>query len=172
MRDDPRWFSLLCCPACGGELELRAATEIASDGHIMSGKIGCQHCETIFSIVRGVPRFAALAVEENVDRTVDSFGYQWQRGNTVAVDDKFSSADLFLDFIAPVRPEYFKDKSVLDAGCGQARFAKNAQAFGAKLVVGVDLSESVNVAFENTRTLSNVLIVQARFAQPAVEAGI
>jgi SAM-dependent methyltransferase len=41
------------------------------------------------------------------------------------------------------------------------RFSLLAQGFGAKGVVGVDLSDSVDVAFRTTRTLPNVLIIQA-----------
>lgn len=155
------WFTLLCCPDCGGELSLSEVSETAPDGHIIRGVIKCQQCEALYPITHGVPRFAAFTSEEEVERTVKGFGYQWQNANAIAENEKLSSPDLFTDFIAPIKPDYFEDKVVLDAGCGQARFAKLAQQFGAKWVVGVDLSESVTAAFDNIRSLPNVLIIQA-----------
>jgi SAM-dependent methyltransferase len=98
---------------------------------------------------------------EQVERTVDGFGYEWATANPLIHNKRFTSAETFLDFIAPVSETHFRGEVVLDAGCGTGRFSMLAQSFGAKLVVGVDLGSSVDVAFTNTRKLRNVLIVQA-----------
>jgi SAM-dependent methyltransferase len=50
---------------------------------------------------------------------------------------------------------------VLDAGCGKGRHIFLAARFGARAVVGVDLSDAVDAAFSNTRNLENVHVVQA-----------
>jgi SAM-dependent methyltransferase len=67
----------------------------------------------------------------------------------------------FLDWIAPVSKEKFLGKLVLDAGCGQGRHASLASKYGAKMVFGIDISDSVDVAYQNTKHLPNVCIVQA-----------
>jgi SAM-dependent methyltransferase len=70
-------------------------------------------------------------------------------------------ADQFLGWIAPVRPEFFQDKVVLEGGCGKGRHTQLTASWGARDVVGVDLSEAVETAFAATRKLKNAHIVQA-----------
>lgn len=67
----------------------------------------------------------------------------------------------FLDFIYPIIEEFFEDKFVLDAGCGMGRFLKLAAELGSRDVIGIDLSQSVEAAYRNTRTLPNAHVVQA-----------
>lgn len=161
MRDEPVLMNLLCCPACQGELLLQDSADISSDGHIMTGALKCVPCDAIYPILGGVPRFTPRSLANDVSRTVDGFGYEWQHANPLIQNKRMTSAETFLDFIDPVQPDYFRGKTVLDAGCGSGRFTYWAQQWGADAVVGVDLSESVNAAFQNTRSFPNVLIIQA-----------
>ncbi len=137
------------------------AAETAADGHVMEGRLACGTCAREYPILRGVPRMVPRRLSRQVEDTVDAFGYQWRQANAVLKDARFSAPEVFLDFIYPVQPAWFRDKVVLDGGCGIGRFTIAAATFGARLVVGVDLSEAADVAFENTRHLPNVLIVQA-----------
>ena len=70
------------------------------------------------------------------------------------------------DWIWPIEPAFFKDKLVLDAGCGIGRHAFFAAAYGAKEVIGIDLSDAVDTAFENVGHLPNAHIVQADIYDP------
>lgn len=150
----------MCCPACAGDLRLTAAG-VDPDGHVMSGDLHCAGCGTAYPIERGVPRFVPAVLDAPVAGTIAGFGYQWDRAEAALKDARFSGAETFLDFIAPVTREWFRDRTVLDAGCGSGRFTRLSAAFGARLVVGVDLSSAVDLAFASTRQLANVLIVQA-----------
>jgi SAM-dependent methyltransferase len=161
MRNNPTLLNLLCCPACGSDLNIHNSTDVADDGHIMSGELKCVGCAAVYPVVRGVPRFVPGVLSDQVASTVEGFGYQWTTSEDTLKNTQFSSAETFLHFIEPVQREYFKDKLVLDAGCGAGRFTLLAQQFGAKGIVGADLSDSVDVAFRTTRACSNVLIVQA-----------
>jgi SAM-dependent methyltransferase/uncharacterized protein YbaR (Trm112 family) len=167
MRNDPTLLELLCCLTCTGDLRIHSTADVADDGHIMSGELKCAGCGAVYTIVRGVPRFVPGAMTKQVAATVEGFGYQWTTSEDILRNTQFSSAETFLQFIKPVQRDYFRDRVVLDAGCGAGRFSLLAQQFGAKAVVGADLSDSVDVAFRATRNCPNTLIVQADlFALP------
>jgi len=57
--------------------------------------------------------------------------------------------------------EDLKDKAILDIGCGSGRFTKQAGLSGANIVVATDVGESVQLAYQLTKGLDNVCIVQA-----------
>lgn len=160
MRTDSLILDVLCCPACAGAFTLEPAA-VHPDGHVMDGTLECSGCAARFPIRRGVPRLAAPVAAADVAETVDAFGWQWQQASKILKDARFSAPEVFLDFIHPVQSEWFRRKVVLDGGCGLGRFTVASAQFGARLVIGVDLSVSVDVAFDNTRHLANVLIVQA-----------
>lgn len=160
MRDTSLWKENLCCPACKCDLSLDAK-ETDPDGHIMIGDLACKKCQATYPVIGGIPRFVLDELDEQTENTVAGFGYQW---TTVDVEDMSQTINLpevFLDFISPVTEEHFKGKLVMDAGCGSGRFIVNAQKFGAVGLIGADLSASVEAAFERTRALDNVLIIQA-----------
>ena len=105
-----------------------------------------------------MPRFASLdEVEEEKAATAAGFGWQWQ--HFTQADDKYEQQ--FLGWIAPVTPEFFQDKIVLEGGCGKGRHTQLAAQWGAREVIGVDLSAAVETAFAATRHLPNAHIVQA-----------
>jgi type I protein arginine methyltransferase len=45
-------------------------------------------------------------------------------------------------------PDYFKDKTVLDVGCGSGILSLFAAKAGAKLVIAVDMSEIIGEAIK------------------------
>lgn len=165
MRNDPRLLDLLCCVRCRGALSVCRAETVEADGQIMTGELACAGCTARYPITHGVPRFIPVAQQVAVSMTVDGFGFQWRRADGVIQDTRFTAAETFLDFIWPVQPQDFRAKIVLDAGCGSGRFTRWAHEFGASVAIGVDLSQSVEVAFRNTRALPDVLIIQADLFQ-------
>ena len=124
----------------------------------MEGDLDCAGCARHFAIVRGVPRFADLdQLEAEKAATAANFGWQWQ--HFTQEDERY--AEQFLGWIAPVRPEFFKDKVVLEGGCGKGRHTQLAARWGARDVIGIDLSAAVESAFAATRFLENAHIIQA-----------
>jgi SAM-dependent methyltransferase len=96
-------------------------------------------------------------VEADKAATAENFGWQWQ--HFVQSDELY--ADQFLGWIAPVTPKFFQGKLVLEGGCGKGRHTQLAAGWGAREVIGVDLSDAVETAFAATRRLENAHIVQA-----------
>jgi SAM-dependent methyltransferase len=87
---------------------------------------------------------------------LDSWGYQWLTFDDFAPQVQSE----FADIMSPFEPKEFQGALVLDAGCGNGRFTRACAAYGPRLVVGIDLSESVLAAQINTDGLSNVAISQ------------
>jgi len=107
---------------------------------------------------RGVPRFVeAGEIEGEKAATAENFGWQWQ--HFTQTDECYD--EQFRGWLAPVAPEFFQDKIVLEGGCGKGRHTQLAADWGAREVVGIDLSDAVETAFAATRELPNAHIVQA-----------
>ncbi len=149
-------ISYLVCPSCNASLEL--SVERVEQQEIIEGALRCGACATSFPITRGIPRFAQLAeVESDKQATAVNFGWQWQH----FTEDDTRYAEQFLGWIAPVTPEFFRGKVVLEGGCGKGRHTQLAARWGAQEVIGIDLSAAVETAFAATRSLPNAHIVQA-----------
>jgi SAM-dependent methyltransferase len=147
----------LRCPVCAAQLDLTEVGALEGE-EIMQGRLGCTACKAVFPIVRGVPRFVSSdQLEADKAATAESFGWQWQ--HFTHTDELY--ADQFLGWIAPVQPDFFQNKTVLEGGCGKGRHTELAARWGAREVVGVDLSGAVETAFSATRNLENAHIIQA-----------
>ena len=150
-----RLLAYLNCPPCGRSFELRAERE--EDGEVIEGSLVCPACGASFPIVRGIPRFLSAELSAEKRATAAAFGYEWTHYSEL--NEQYRAE--FLDWIYPLQPEVFRDRVVLDAGCGKGRHAWLSAEFGARDVVGIDLSDAVEAAYENTRRLPNVHILQA-----------
>jgi SAM-dependent methyltransferase len=152
-----RLLQYLSCPKCAGAITLASVGE-REGAEIIEGQLCCASCAQTWPITRGVPRFASLStVEEDKAATAASFGWQWQ--HFTQTDEKYERQ--FLGWIAPVAPEFFKDKVVLEGGCGKGRHTHLAAQWGAREVIGIDLSAAVETAFAATKHLDNAHIIQA-----------
>ena len=156
-----RLLQLLACPSCGGDVRLAPDAERdESSGwtEIVEGELACEGCARKFPVRRGVPRFAdATEVEAGKAATAENFGWQWR--HFTHEDERY--AEQFLAWIAPVAREFFRGKLVLEGGCGKGRHTRLAAEWGARTVVGVDLSAAVETAYAATRDLANAHVVQA-----------
>jgi SAM-dependent methyltransferase len=124
----------------------------------MEGDLRCAGCEARFAVRGGVPRFAASEPPSRVSaRTASAFGWEWKAFPTIDAHHERQ----FLDWIAPAGPEAFRDRVVVEGGCGKGRHTRLAARYGARAVIAVDLSDAVDVAFANTRGEANAHVVQA-----------
>jgi SAM-dependent methyltransferase len=151
-----RLLELLACPTCGGDISLAYASKY-DDKEIVEGVLTCAKCTREYKVVGGVPRFADLEkIEAEKAMTAENFGWQWT--HFTQEDEKY--AEQFHGWLQPVKPEFFKDKIVLEGGCGKGRHTKLAVEWGAKEIVGIDLGAGVESAFDLTHDLPNAHIVQ------------
>ncbi len=150
-------LNLLACPDCSGDILLKNVRKKASI-EILEAELSCADCETVYPVTRGVPRFAKLEdVESDKKETAENFGWQW---NKFTQEDSRYEEQL-LGWLQPVEPAYFKDKIVVEGGCGKGRHTLLADKWGAKEIVGIDLSSAVESAFDATQNKENCHIIQA-----------
>jgi SAM-dependent methyltransferase len=152
-------LDLLVCPDCRGALRLDA-TEQRGDG-VTTGTLTCESGHA-FAITNGVPRFVKHELNDDQARTRDSFGDEWTRlypEHGHSTPEWQAERDIFLEYTRSLPSEY-RGKLVLDAGCGNGRYAKLANDWGAR-VVCVDISTAVEIAQANVGTRPEVAVVQA-----------
>jgi uncharacterized protein YbaR (Trm112 family) len=150
----------LRCPVCQSELSF-------------STLLSCARCNQTYPIIDGIPRLllpgmrdalggakAANETEETQAETALSFGYEWHRFPEMYQEWERQ----FLDYMQPHAADFFPGKKILDAGCGNGRFAYYAAKYGAE-VWAIDLGSAVEVARRNTET-RNVHVVQADLHHP------
>jgi 2-polyprenyl-3-methyl-5-hydroxy-6-metoxy-1,4-benzoquinol methylase len=153
----------LCDPVDGSNLELRAA-KYDSRGHVHEGLLVSKGGRS-YPVRNGVPRF----VESAQQGTVHSFGDEWNYFNfdrfshnwrEHTVRNTFGSTDVF------------KNKIVVDAGAGSGMQSRWMAEAGARHVISLELSHSVDgIMQQNLRDLPNVDIVQCSIDQPPIRAG-
>ena len=145
----------LVCRNCGKGFSLQQ--DKVEQAEVMEGRLRCQGCARAFSIIRGIPRFVRRDLNADQKATAAAFGYEWTHYSKLTEADKKE----FLAWIAPLTPADFKGQVILDGGCGKGRHIYLSAQFGARTVIGVDLSDAVEAAFRNTRDLPNVHVIQA-----------
>lgn len=147
------------------------------------GSLVCEGCDEEFPVENGVPR---LVEEPTNIETAERFGHQWwrydrwgfygesdipgengghhERGLYSATSDLFHRKTM-------ISPEELSPGAVvLDAGCGNGKFAYYAGRSGVR-VIGMDIHAStVETARENCSELDNVQIVQGDLLNPPLDA--
>jgi SAM-dependent methyltransferase len=157
-----RLLALLQCPGCTSDLQLTAAT--VDGAEIMEGHLHCARCDATYPVRGGVPRFTETHSRGH-DATAQAFGFQWKQ--YAALDARYRTQ--FLDWIRPVEPAFFRDRAILEGGCGKGRHTALAAEFGARDIVAMDLSEAVDVAFINAGRHPAVHVIQADLNHPPVK---
>src|SRR5215475_4271339 len=152
----------LRCPACHGTLAAPDQSQVNGNKHIE-----CLVCNERYPIIRGIPRLlrgplrqALLAGQPSTGdpqiRTARSFGYEWSRFPEMYREWE----QTFLGYMRPHTADFFRAKKVLDAGCGNGRFAYYAAKYGAE-VWAIDLGSAVEAARANTEDTGAVQVIQA-----------
>ena len=172
----------LRCPIDRNSLDL-VITHQDSDGHIIDGHLQCQKCQQAYLVKQGVPNLLppdkALVDGNDLSHlqtsTMQRFGYEWRYfrvwGWLTKLPDIPNAEEEFFGSLVENTCRAFWSKSlfqpkdlysgliVLDAGCGNGRFTNQAAETEAE-IIGIDLGYGVYSAFEHTRHLTNVHIVQ------------
>lgn len=150
-----KYSSAFACPECKGSLTLNGKT--THDKRIKEGEFHCPTCDYTFPIKNGIPIFL-LELSKFKKHTAKSFGYKWRKFKTI---DEYYKKN-FLDELNPLdNKTFFKDKSVLDAGTGIGIPCYCMAENGAKEVFAIEISDSIEIAYENNKRFNNVTVAQS-----------
>lgn len=159
----PFLLQYLCDPVSGAPLALTDEQRDA-DGNIVSGTLVAG--ERRYPIVDGVPRFLP---EAPLKQSVEAFGEEWNFFNY----DAFRAN--WLKHIAHGAfggPDYFRDKIIVDAAAGSGMHSKWMLEAGARHVIALELSDSVDgVMKENMRGVKNFDAIQCTIDAPPIKPG-
>lgn len=151
----------ICEPITKNELFLR---NDKSDifGNIISGEL-VSSSGKIYPIIDGIPRF----VDDKSLKTVESFGNEWNYFNFVDFKINWLNHTVFNTF---GNVSAFSKKVIVDAGGGSGAQTKWFIESGAKHVILLELSHSVDfVAKNNLSGLKNVDIIQCSIDTPPLK---
>lgn len=137
----------LVCPNCQAELP--------DSEHWTEGTNPCPACRAAFHKSNSVLRFL-----KNKDYS-DNFGYEWLKHSRLYFTDAEIASTIRTLNKLGLDHDTVRDKLVLDLGSGTGRFTSILQAWNAKRVVAVDMSQAIDVTVENTKTRPNTTYVQA-----------
>jgi SAM-dependent methyltransferase len=114
-----------------------------------------------------MPRLLPDSVGVGDLRTAEAFAWHGREFTELLPEHE----EHFLDVIAPRGPDFFRDKVVMDAGCGPGRHALFAARFGAREVWALDLGESVQTAHRLAAEEPRVRVLQADMLKPPFPPG-
>lgn len=129
-------LEFLVCPYCSSDLKVINSKSVKGD--IISGSLICVKCNDKFSIIDGIPRF--LNKSKNY-KTKESFSYEWDFYKYSDSQKKYYENQI-IDFLKEDK-SYFKDKMILEVGCGLGRQTQAIVPFCKDLFV-LDISNSVD----------------------------
>ena len=184
----------LACPeSVGDPLVLEA---FSSEGdEIIAGVLRCEACRRNYPIIDGVPRLLPDSLIGTLSRYHPDFfsRYDILLPTQPEEDDvsrtltfySFARAKLFTPELEPALLAYWKQSLSsripearhlagqvgVDAGCGEGRYTYCLADSGAE-VIGLDLSEAVNLAHLRNRANPRAHIVQGSIYQPPFRRGI
>jgi uncharacterized protein YbaR (Trm112 family) len=154
----PELLKLLCDPTDKSELRLEQ-TVTADDGKITSGVL-ISRSGRAYPIRDGIPRFVETAVGE----TVESFGDEWNKFNYDAFKENWRKHVVANTF---GQEDGFRDRVVVDAGAGSGMQSRWIAEAGARRVIALELSHSVDgIMRRNLANTPNVEVVQCSIDSP------
>jgi len=155
----PFLLDVICDPTNKSSLELVEAV-YDSEGNITSGALVNSDGKS-YPIINGIPRF----LESVPTSTVEAFGDEW---------NYFNFTDFKINWLQHTvkntfgSPEVFKNKIIVDAGGGSGAQTKWFAEYGAKHVIMMDLSHSVDdVVKRNLCDLDQIVdVIQCSIDSP------
>jgi SAM-dependent methyltransferase len=147
--------ALLKCPICGHELSHNPATFFCRNNH----SFPYQGNFIDFSVECGRP-------DEIQERSKKAFQTEWCNYYPRLgwhPSELSHETDMFLAYTRTM-PNFFHNKVVVDAGCGNGRYINVVNRISSprpRLIIGIEISDSAVLASKNCSHFDNVVILKA-----------
>lgn len=129
------WVDMLCDPLDGSKLIL--SHPVIKKGHIVKGKL-LGRSGNVYPIKDGIP----ILIPHNAQslNSVESFAFEWDEWGYL-----FAKKNWLKNNILPLidTEETFKNKIIVDAGAGSGAQSRWMAEAGAKLVISLELSNTI-----------------------------
>lgn len=131
----PAWIDLLYDPVDGTKLKL--VNPVIKKGRIVSGKL-VGRSGRVFTIKEGIPILLPPGAQST--NSVESFAFEWDEWGYL-----FAKKSWLENNISPLlgTESAFKDKVIVDAGAGSGAQSRWMAEAGAKLVISLELSNTI-----------------------------
>ena len=150
---DPLITSLLRCPVCRSDIQPKTDAIQCDNGHSFSWR-------------NNVIDFSHV-IESNYlqERSKQSFGVEWNEYYPTLGWSDAESREEIDNFLIGTRaiPSFFSNRVVVDAGCGNGRYINIVNRLASpppRLILGVDLSDSIELAARNCAAFANVVFLR------------
>ncbi len=128
-------LNILVCPYCKSKLKLNYTNILGDD--IIRGKLLCKKCSEKFPIINSIPRFIN---KTNNKKTKDSFNFEWNFYRYDKEQKEYYKKQI-IDFLKEDKT-FFRDKLVLEVGCGVGRQTQAIADYCKDLVI-LDISDNI-----------------------------
>jgi uncharacterized protein len=139
-------LSILACPVCQSDIEL------------LTGKLKCSRCKTIYPIKNGIPIMLPPHLEKEQKLALITWGKDYKKLNQkIKLSGQTNIVDQYglSDYELVTRFARKSDKNFLELGCGRARLSILLAKQGLH-IVGLDLSIEALVIAKHMFTLNNL----------------
>lgn len=158
----PGWIDLLRDPVDGTKLKL--SNQVIKNGHIVSGKL-LGRSGSVYMIKEGIP-ILLPRIAQSLE-SVKSFAFEWDEWGFL-----FAKKNWLKNIIRPLlgTKSEFKDKIIVDAGAGSGAQSRWMAEAGAKLVISLELSNTIfNRHKETIKGFEDVIFpIQCDIAYPPI----
>ena len=100
---------------------------------------------------------------------VDNFSFEWNIHKKTQLDSNgYNSSEKNFNIRFGLPKKFWKNKKVLDVGCGTGRYAQIPLKYGA-VVTGIDLSSSIQIAKKNLENYKRIELLEADLFSPPLK---
>lgn len=160
------YLSFMCCPECRSDLVLSGEEDDKSI--IKVGVLQCKNkrCGISYPIINAVPRFVSDG------QYASSFGPQWRTFAKTQLDGSHTK-DSLVRWETEVGwgADDLSGKRIIEFGSGAGRFVDVVSRLGAKLVIGIDITDAVDASQSNLYSKGNCFFIQADFFRLPIRPG-
>ena len=137
-------LEILCCPESGGDLDL--TIEEGDIDYIVKGLLKSTTGAS-FDIIDDIPYFSKEIEHKGVKNQYETYSHWFEKMHDEESITTIQNEKIFSDSLK-IEEEEFKNKIVLDAGCGNGRFSYVVSKYDPELLISFDISKGLGKAKE------------------------